>query len=258
MPTEPVPGISPRPSQDYQRRRSSEILRTIYISRGDIASYITLCKATRLTEADCQTLATMLLARRKPADALSWAERGLALGEPISGSSMESGDLLRLKSELLTKLGRRDEAIQAAWTEFGRHPSEFSYEELMKYVPKAEKETWHKKAIEAAMGTDLDLLLPLLLKTKELEWFADLAGRSADSALERVSHLTTEPAARKLEKTHPRIFFGTFWSCDSRAPRRSGIEALRWPRGEEHAGAICGANTLLPSHTGATARRTPA
>jgi tetratricopeptide (TPR) repeat protein len=147
----------------------------------------------------------MLLARRKPADALSWAKRGLALGEQISGSSMENGDLLRLKRELLTKLGRRDEAIEAAWTEFGRHPSEFSYEELMKYVPKAEKETWHKKAIEAAMGTDLDLLLPLLLETKELERLADVAGRSEDSALERVSHLTTEPAARKLEKTHPGI-----------------------------------------------------
>jgi hypothetical protein len=107
----------------------------------------------------------MLLARRKRADALSWLERGLALSEQISGSSMESNDLLRLKRELLTKLGRRDEAINAAWTEFARHPSEFSYEELMKYVPKAKKETWHKEAIEAAMGTDLDLLLPLLLET---------------------------------------------------------------------------------------------
>lgn len=91
-PTEPVPGISPWPSQDYQRRRSSEILRTIYISRRDIASYITPCKATRPTEPDCQTLATMLLARRKPADALSWVERGLRREpeiKPLHGGGWE-------------------------------------------------------------------------------------------------------------------------------------------------------------------------
>jgi hypothetical protein len=75
----------------------------------------------------------------------------------------------------------------------------------MKYVPKSEHATWHKKAIEAAMGTDLHSLIQLLLETKELGRLADLVGQSKDSALEGVSHNATEPAAKKLEKTHPEV-----------------------------------------------------
>lgn len=45
----------------------------------------------------------------------------------------------------------------------------------------------------------------LFLETKELERLAQLVGRSQDDALEGVSHYVTEPAAKKLEKTHPDV-----------------------------------------------------
>jgi uncharacterized Zn finger protein len=118
---------------------------------------------------------------------------------------MAAHDLAKLKRELLTKLGRGNEALDAAWADYREHPSKHTYDDLMKFVPKAERSTWHHKAIEAATGADLHSLMELLLKTKELERLADLVGQSKDSALEGLSHYATEPAAKTLEKTHPAI-----------------------------------------------------
>jgi len=73
----------------------------------------------------------------------------------------------------------------------------------MKLVPKAERKRWHERAIGAAETADLHSCIELLLETKELARLADLVRRTEDSALESLSHYTTEPVARKLEKSHP-------------------------------------------------------
>jgi hypothetical protein len=80
----------------------------------------------------------------------------------------------------------------------------------MKYVPREDRAAWHEKAIEAAKRSDLHSQIGLLLETKELERLAELVHRSEDEALEDVSHHTTEPAAKKLEKTHPDVA-GRLW-----------------------------------------------
>lgn len=94
----------------------------------------------------------MLVARRKPEEAFSWVERGLALGEETAHDPMASHGLRRLKRDLLRKLGRGDEAIEDAWSEFCKCPSECFYDDLMKYVPKAERAAWHQKAIKGLYG----------------------------------------------------------------------------------------------------------
>jgi len=116
---------------------------------------------------------------------------------------MAGHDLARLKRDLLTKLGRGTEALEAAWAEYCQHPNEYSYDDLMKYVPRAERAAWHAKAIEAAKRSDLHSQIGLLLQTKELERLAELVRRSKDGTLQSVSHYTTEPAAKRLEKPHP-------------------------------------------------------
>jgi hypothetical protein len=72
-------------------------------------------------------------------------------------------------------------------------------------MPKAERRAWHEKAIEAAKGADLHSLIELLLETKDTERLAAVVGQSKDAAIEDVSHYATEPAAKKLEKTHPEM-----------------------------------------------------
>jgi hypothetical protein len=196
-------GESSRRNTDYQRRRWSEMLRAIYLNQNNVGSYIRLCDATQLTGQDCHALAIMLVAQRKSEEALTWVERGLALDKQNLYAPMAGLDLARLKRGLLTKLGRGNEALEAAWAEFHKHPDKYSYDDLMQYVPKEKRAAWHEKAMDAARTTDLHSLMQLLLETKELERLANLVGQNKDGALEDVSHYTTEPAARKLEKTHP-------------------------------------------------------
>ncbi|MBI1876178.1 MAG: hypothetical protein HYS05_20115 [Acidobacteria bacterium] len=187
------------------RRRWGEALRTLYLAQKRVDAYLALAEETGLTAADCHALATMLVARRKIEDGLAWVERGITLGKQVPNSSMAGYALSKLKRVLLAKQGRCGEALAAAWGEYREHPDKYSYADLMKYVPKAERAAWHKKAIEAATGSDLGSLIELLLETKELERLADVVRVNPGNALESISHYVTEPAAKKLEKIHPDV-----------------------------------------------------
>ena len=186
----------------YAYLRWSEVLRTVYLAQKNIAAYVACAERTGLATEDCLALAR-LLAARKPAEALARVERGRGLDRKSPIPSSADFGLDQLHRDLLTKLGRQDEALEAAWADFRKHPSKYAYDDLMKFVPKAERADWHEKALDAAKGADLDSLLELLVGTREIERLAELVRGSTDSALQHVSHYTTQPAAKKLEKPHP-------------------------------------------------------
>lgn len=192
-----------KPNQGDACRRWGAVLRALYLAQKNVVAYVGLAEETGLTAQDCHVVATMLAARRKHEHALSWVERGIEIGAKTMHGSGAGYDLTQLKPRLLTKLGRESEALEAAWAEYREHPSKYSYDNLMKFVPKTERPVWHEKAIEAAKGTDLHSLIELLLETKETERLAEIVRRSADDALENVSYYATEPAAKTLEKPHP-------------------------------------------------------
>jgi hypothetical protein len=183
-------------------RHGSEILRAIYCAQRDIDSYVALTERTGLKPEDCLALAKLHIARRKPGEALSWVERGRTLAREKQFGSAAVCDLDKLQRELLIQLGRQGEALESAWAEFRKHPSKFTYDDLMKFVPKAERAAWREKALNAAGGADLHSALELLVETKEIDRLADLVRSASDEALEHVTHYATEPAARKLEKFH--------------------------------------------------------
>jgi hypothetical protein len=188
---------------EYVRRRWGEVLRTLYVTQKDVEAYVVLAEEAGLTAQDCHAIATLLVTRRKPGEALAWVDRGIDLDKMTPHGSMAGHDLAKLKRELLTKLGRGNEALAAAWAGYRKHPSKYTYDDLMKFVPKAERAKWHEKAIEAARGADLHSLMDLLLATKEMDRLADLVRQAKDPALEGLSHYATEPVAKKLDKTHP-------------------------------------------------------
>ncbi len=188
----------------YIRRHAAEILRAILAEQRNVDAYVALCEATELSPADCLAVAKMVQARRKPADALTWVERGLALDKKRP-SSFGDHELAKLKRDLLLKLGRGDAALEAAWAGFKAHPSKYSYADLMRYVPKAERAAWHEKAMDAAAGADLHSLIELWLETKQTDRLVERLRKARGEELEGISHYATEPVAKKLAKTHPDV-----------------------------------------------------
>jgi hypothetical protein len=187
----------------YLRKHWGGILRTIYLARQDIAAYVALTDETELTPSDCLSLATLLVSLRKPGEALAWVDRGIDLDRKTPYGSGDGYGLSKLRRELLAELGRGNEALDAAWADFRKAPSKYAYEELMRFVPAADRAAWHEKALDAAAGADLHTLIDLLVETGETGRLADLIRGASDGALERVSHYATEPAATKLEKDCP-------------------------------------------------------
>jgi hypothetical protein len=146
----------------------------------------------------------MFQAKRKPNDALAWLERGLQMDKP---DDFRSGAvrLAEMWRALLMKLGRGGEALDSAWEEFQAHPNKFTYEELIRYVPKAERGTWHERAMTASEKGELDSLIELWLGAKEIGRLAERLDCASNIQLESLSHYVTEPAAQRLASTHPGV-----------------------------------------------------
>lgn len=187
------------------RRRWGAALKTVLAAARDIEAFVTLCEQTGLGDEDCKSIAEMYKRRKRPADALSWVERGLKIAKSCGGYSSAEHDLQDMKRELLSRLGRAEDALASAWAEFEEHPSVFTYEELLRYVPTRQKKAWHAKAMQAAEGADLSSQIELWLEHNELDLLVARLHTATDEELEEQSHFRTEPLARKLERSHPEL-----------------------------------------------------
>jgi hypothetical protein len=195
----------PRHDLASKRRPWGDVLRAIYARRRDVRAYLALCEQGQVSSQDCFAVATMLKAKRKLEEALSWVDRGLAVETQHPHGSIARYDLAKMKRELLTKLGRRHDALDEAWTEFREHPSTFGYQELMRFVPKAERAAWHAKAMDAAEHADLGSIIELWLETREIERLARRLGMATGAEIQELSHYRTEPAARRLARSRPDV-----------------------------------------------------
>lgn len=189
-------------AEEYDRRRWGDVLCAVHVAQQDPAAYQNLAEQTGIKPKDCLALATMFVLRQ-PELALEWVETGIDLERKTAFGSAAGYDLGRLRRELLTKLGRRDEAIEIAWGEYREHPSKCSFDALIKVVPKEQRAAWREKALDAARGADLHSVMELFTETSETERLAALVSGVTDSALENTSHYATEPAAARLDKSHP-------------------------------------------------------
>ena len=188
----------------YAHRRKVEVLKAIHEKRQDVEALATLCEAEGdLAPADCETLAELCLKRQRPKDALAWVERGLELEKKGRWPNRSGWHLRDLKRQILTKLGRREDALASAWEDYRRAPSAYSYMEVMKFVPRGERSDWHAKALTELEGADLSARLDLLVKTRERERLSEVVDRTPREDLVILSHYRTEPAAEQLAKSHP-------------------------------------------------------
>ena len=129
----------------WRRRQLLDVIKAIHAQVRDVEAYAAACnEAGEVTPKDCEVLASMCLSRRRPADALGWAERGLA----CKGDGWSYGlRLPELKRKALQRLGRSDEAVNDAWADYAAQPAVHTYEALVALVPKADRAEWRAKAL---------------------------------------------------------------------------------------------------------------
>ncbi|MHB8279567.1 MAG: DUF6880 family protein [Candidatus Humimicrobiaceae bacterium] len=180
----------------YPVRKNADILKIIYSEKKDIKSYINLCEKLGVTPKDCEVIALLYKGIDNFQEALIWVGKGLGLKEKDNWLNESSYDLERIKRELSSLLGNNDYAIESAWTNFKKYPSEYSYDELMKYVAKKDINNWHNKAIEEAKISPLKSTIELFIKTKELDILADRILLVKHEELENISHYVIEKAAK--------------------------------------------------------------
>ena len=193
-----------RGKESYATRRKLDILKVIHEKRRDVKSYVALCEAEGdLAPKDCETLAKMCIKRLRFEDALAWVERGLEIEKKDRWPNRSAWHLPVLKRKILKKLGQDDKALASAWEDFKQAPSVYSYEDLMEFVPKGKRAEWQEKALRAIDKADLSSRVDLLVKTKEWERLAKIVEQSSRAELMDLSHYTTEPAAKKLTRSHP-------------------------------------------------------
>ena len=203
--TAPVPGALPGDQPHYWRRHWGAVLRTIYLRQKAREAYIALTNETGLTPEDCLALAKLDRETGRPRDALAWAERGGELCREDSRAWSACLELTKLHCDLLAAIGRTAEALAIAWSEFERHPSQYTYADLMRFVAEPKRADWHGKAMDAATSADLHTMIDLLIAAKEISRLADLIAGTPDQALQDASHFATEPAAKSLEESHPEL-----------------------------------------------------
>ncbi|MBW2635113.1 MAG: hypothetical protein JRE14_13505, partial [Deltaproteobacteria bacterium] len=154
------------------------------------------------TPKDCENIANLYKAKHQRQNALSWVENGLKLEKKGGWGNQSSFGLTELKQDLLHKLGRKEDALDFAWTEFKMYPSDFSYETLMKFVGKKDVKHWHQKALEKTKGTSLSGFIDICVKTREWDTLAEHISSIDAELLESLSHYTTERAVKGLPKKH--------------------------------------------------------
>jgi tetratricopeptide (TPR) repeat protein len=196
---------SPKAIFDYENdvRLPAMSLKDIYQSLCDAPAYAALCGQLGFSPRDCERLAEMEISKKHWAGALEWAEKGIAL-EPARDWRNESGHSLKeLNPKILLQLGRKEDALALAWSEFQENPGEFTYEELMRYTPGSGKAAWHEKAMAAAASANIGEFISLCVRAKEWEQLGQRVHSAKPVELEALSHYCTEPAAKALAKKDP-------------------------------------------------------
>ncbi|MBW1910523.1 MAG: hypothetical protein JRJ11_13445, partial [Deltaproteobacteria bacterium] len=110
--------------------------------------------------------------------------------------------LTGIRQELLNKLGRREDALESAWSEFKKYPSKYGYDRLRKYIPKKDISHWREKAIHEAKKTSLSAFIEICTETKEWDVLSEHIVAIEYEKLEKISHYTTVKAAKRLAKKY--------------------------------------------------------
>ncbi|HXV62725.1 MAG TPA: hypothetical protein VEK15_18645 [Vicinamibacteria bacterium] len=187
---------------DASYRKWAGVLRACYQAQKDAFSYIRLCKETGAQGKDCLAIANMFEVHGDTGQALRWVQRGLQIELMSSRPDVSVYDLKDRERSLLMALGHPEEALARAWRDFEVRPHWFTYGELMRYVPDAQRRDWHERAMGRARQGDLTSSVELYLETRETERLIDHVTGVTEDALREVRPKVLRKAADRLQRDH--------------------------------------------------------
>ena len=161
---------------------------------------------------------------------MAWVERGAELCREDSRASSARLELTKLQCDLLAAIGRTAEALAIAWGEFERHPSQYTYADLMRFVAEPDRADWHGKAMEATRSADLHTLIDLLIAAKEIGRLADLIAGTPDQAFKMpaTSQQNPRPSPWKNPTRNWPPGFGGPKECGSSMQGKASTTAPPW------------------------------
>ena len=190
-------------AEGYRRTQYDRMLRAIYRMQSDTEIYLAFAEETGVTSADCLALATILLSRRKTANALKWVERGIEIERDRRIRSSLAHELEKLHRQLLVELGRGGEALESAWAAYLAVPAMYTFQTLMKFVPEADRAHWRARAIAASKTADLNSRIDLYVSLDELDLLAETVRLATPAELTAIYEHIIQPAAVELDTRHP-------------------------------------------------------
>ncbi|MBF0217740.1 MAG: hypothetical protein HQL30_12200, partial [Candidatus Omnitrophica bacterium] len=184
-------------------RHNADILKAIYRACDKTDKYILLCEKMGMTPSDCESLTEIYMGKKLYEKAIYFADKGLALEKERDWHNYCGHGLSGHRRKLLSLLGRKDEVLESVWREYKEDPSEYRYDELMKYVPGKEKRSWHDKALLEAREACLHGgVIELLVKMKEFDVIVARIDAASLTELESLGHYALAAVAKALSRGH--------------------------------------------------------
>lgn len=193
-------------------------LRETSEARGDLEEYLRYCDPSGAHGGDVLDAARRLEREGRLEEALLWVDRGRRRARGTVRAEMEDRRIA-----LLARLGRRREAIEAAWTSFVSEPGVHAYARLQRTVDEQERGAWRGRAIDhVEASSDATAFVEICLAAHEAERLAHRLDATpgfvlsaSTSSLERAVVMLDERNAWACARVH--FHLATRWLAEGDA-----------------------------------------
>ncbi|MDQ7007021.1 MAG: hypothetical protein Q9Q40_07295 [Acidobacteriota bacterium] len=226
---------------DPLAERIRAALRETAEARGDLDEFLRHCDPSGGHGVEVLAAARRLEREGRLDEALDWVEKGRRRARGTARASLED-----LRISLLHRLGRRRQAIEAAWEIFVAQPGAHTFARLQETAGEHERGQWRTRAIDhAEASSDATAFVEICLAAREVERLAHRLDASpgfilaaAPTVLERTALMLEDRSAWASMKIYQHLATRLLAEGDARhyGKVREHLEGLRRACGKDENG----------------------
>lgn len=199
----------------YPRRRWTEVLERLLVAQRRVDDFVAMCRERGLSSNDCDVVAGIHAGRGHLEEALRWTRNGLTLCASERYGSAQY-ELNRRERDLLQRLGRFDEVLEAAWREFDASPGRYGLDELREVVPPEQWERWRERALTRVETAGAPAAIEVFVELGDERRLAKVVAAAPVGDLAQVDDRSLMAAAHALEKERPELSAALYASLAER------------------------------------------